>query len=406
MEIDNHTSSHFTSISRWNKKVRALLDWDEQAATERAQTYGDGELAGWSVAVKDIIDVAGFPTRCNAPFTSPDPVSHDAAIVEALRCRGAFVIAKSVTTTFAYYDPGQTANPWHLDHTPGGSSSGSAAAIACGMARLALGSQTVGSVNRPASYCGVVGFKPTYGRLSTEGIFPLAPSVDTVGFFNASASDAQTVFSALTGEPALTCPRPLRIGLVSDLLCPPAEPAMSKAIDTVANALRRHGHKVWNIRLPVHFAGTYKNHHALVAAEAAQVHVGLFAQHRESYTENLRQLIEFGQQVTDHQLWKINTERQQTKGEMDTYFDTTDALLSPSAPGPAPRGLHATGDPRMNLLWTYCGLPTLTLPASLEAGLPLGVQLTGRAMGDAQLLAVGKTVEEILGFKAKPGFVR
>lgn len=182
--LDRLTAAELAAIERWEPRVHALVDWDASIARDRAERVGPGLLSGWSVAVKDIIDVVGLPTRCNAAFIPATPAAANAAIVGLLLARGAHVASKSVTTTFAYLDPGPTRNPWRLDHTPGGSSSGSAVAVACGMVRLALGTQTVGSINRPASYCGVVGFKPTYGCLGLDGVFPLAPSLDTVGFLH------------------------------------------------------------------------------------------------------------------------------------------------------------------------------------------------------------------------------
>ncbi len=222
--LDRLTAAELAAIDRWEPRVHALVDWDPAIARDRAERAGRGLLSGWSVAVKDIIDVAGLPTRCNAEFTDANPVLTHAALVDKLLACGAYVAAKSVTTTFAYLDPGPTCNPWHLDHTPGGSSSGSAAAVACGMVRLALGTQTVGSINRPASYCGVVGFKPTYGCLAVDGVFPLAPSLDTVGYFTANAVDAQQAFAALTERPPVPSPGVLRIAVVEDMLCEPADP--------------------------------------------------------------------------------------------------------------------------------------------------------------------------------------
>ena len=179
------------AIQRWEPTIRALVDWDPDVALRRREQCNHGPLSGWSLGVKDIIDVQGMPTRCNVDFLPGTPVSEHAVIVKSLLAQGAFVLAKTVTTSFAFLDPGVTRNPWNPRHTPGGSSSGSAAAVACGMVRLALGSQTVASVNRPASYCGVVGFKPTFGRLDTTGVFPFSPSVDTVGFFTRGVSDMQ-----------------------------------------------------------------------------------------------------------------------------------------------------------------------------------------------------------------------
>ena len=383
--------------------MRALVDWNASIARARAARAGPGPLSGWSVAVKDIIDLAGLPTRCNAAFMPADPAPADATIVGMLLACGAYVAAKSVTTTFAYLDPGPTRNPWHLDHTPGGSSSGSAAAVACGMVRLALGTQTVGSINRPASYCGVVGFKPTYGCFSVDGIFPLAPSLDTVGYFTTNAVDARQAFAALTEQPASALSRALKVAVVTDLLCEPADPDMVHAVRATAEQLIAAGHEASPVVLPESVSDAYESHRTLVAAEAAESHRELFSQYGDKYPLQLRQLIELGQKLTPEQLKEIESHRQNTKAALDDLLGGWDVVMSPSAPGPAPHGIEATGDPRMNLIWTYAGLPTLTLPATLGSqGLPLGIQLTGARMQDSALLAAGVAVEEILQFKAQP----
>ena len=383
--------------------MSALVDWDAAIARDRAARAGNGPLAAWSVAVKDIIDVAGLPTRCNALFTDANPVPTNATIVDMLLACGAYVASKSVTTTFAYLDPGPTRNPWLPDHTPGGSSSGSAAAVACGMVRLALGTQTVGSINRPASYCGVVGFKPTYGCLAVDGIFPLAPSLDTVGYFTADAVDAQQAFAALTEQPASASLRTLSIAVVTDMLCEPADSNMVRALRDAAERLIAAGHEASPVVLPQSVSDAYENHRTLVAAEAAQSHRELFGRYGDQYPMKLRRLIEFGQTVTPDQLEEIESHRQKTKAVLDDLLAEWDVVVSPSAPGAAPRGIEATGDPRMNLVWTYTGLPTLTLPVTLDGqGLPLGIQLTGARMQDSALLAAGVAVEATLQFKVQP----
>ncbi len=401
--MEDALESELAAIDRWEPKVSALVDWDAAIARDRAARAGNGPLAAWSVAVKDIIDVAGVPTRCNAGFMPTIPAAADAAIVSLLLARGAYVAAKSVTTTFAYLDPGPTRNPWHLDHTPGGSSSGSAAAVACGMVRLALGTQTVGSINRPASYCGVVGFKPTYGCLAVDGIFPLAPSLDTVGYFTANAVDAQQAFAALTQQPASALPRALKIAVMTDMLCEAADPDIVRTVLGTVERLIAAGHEASPVVLPQSVSDAYENHRRLVAAEAAQSHRELFGRYGDQYPMKLRRLIEFGQTVTPDQLEEIESHRQKTKAVLDDLLAEWDVVVSPSAPGAAPRGIEATGDPRMNLVWTYTGLPTLTLPATLDGqGLPLGIQLTGARMQDSALLASGVAVDATLQFKARP----
>ena len=401
--MDDEIRLRFSAINQWNPRVKALIDWDESVAARRAEQAGPGPLACWAVAVKDIIDVAGLPTRCNADFVPAEPAERNAVIVDQLLGQGAFVAAKAATTTFAYLDPAETRNPWNLAHTPGGSSSGSAAAVACGMVRLALGSQTVGSVNRPASFCGVVGFKPTFGRLSTEGVFPFSPTVDTVGFFAARVSDVQDAFAAVTGDPIAPAPRSLRIGVATDLRCAPAEEEMLGAVRAAADRLKRAGHDVRPVVVPQQMGQAYDDHWTLIASEVARVHRQLFSRYGRYYPAKLRDVVLEGQRVTETELREVRSRREQRAAAIEELLGSHDLLLTPSAPGPAPLGLDTTGDPRMNLLWTHTGVPSLTLPAALTRdGLPLGVQLVGHREADQALLAAGALVEEILEFSESP----
>ncbi len=403
LKLKNTLESELAAVYRWESNVHALVDWDEAGVRGRAEQAGSGPLTGWSVAVKDIIDLAGLPTLCNAEFIPARPAAANAKVVDMLLAQGAYVASKATTTTFAYFDPGPTRNPWCLHHTPGGSSSGSAAAVACGMVRLALGSQTVGSINRPAAYCGVVGYKPTYDCLPIEGVFPFAPSVDTVGYFTADAADAQHVLAALSEQPKRVVSRMLRIAILQDMLCEPADPDMVAAVRSTVERLIAAGHETRSVSLPHIATDAYENHRTLVAAEAAQSHRELFSQYGDRYPSNMLKLIEYGQTVSSQQIQDIQLHRELVKAELDQLFNKWDVVISPSAPGAAPRGINATGDPRMSLIWTYTGLPTLTLPAALDgAGLPLGIQLTGAKNQDNDLLATGVAVEKALGFNARP----
>ena len=392
------------AIRRWEGTVRALVDWDPLGARQRRERSGDGPLNGWSLGVKDIIDVQGMPTRCNVDFLPATPAREHAAIVGRLLSLGAFVLSKTVTTSFAFLDPGATRNPWNPAHTPGGSSSGSAAAVACGMVQLALGSQTVASVNRPASYCGVTGFKPTFGRLPVTGVFPFSPSVDTVGFFTRGLSDMQRAASALLGEPAAEEPGRLRVGLAPDLHTEPAEGVMLRALSEAGDRLAAGGCEVRTVSLPDECAAAYRNHFDLIASEGARGHAELLARHGDRYPPKLRALLLEGQEVTPEALDRIQQHRRSLTVSLAGLLEEVDLVLSPSAEGPAPQGLAITGDPRFSLLWTYTGCPTVTLPTALSPeGLPLGLQLAGRSMADGALLAAARKVEALLGFRARPG---
>ncbi len=391
--------AHIKAIMRWEKQVHALVEWDQSAARRRLQSVRNGPLKGWAIGVKDIIDVSGFPTRCNAAFIPSKPASQSAPVVKNLLRLGGFVLCKTVTTTFAYFDPGPTRNPWNLDHTPGGSSSGSAAAVACGMVRLALGSQTVASVNRPASYCGIVGFKPTYGRLPTAGIFPFSPSVDTVGFFTSDVVDMQIAFAALVDEPISQPSSPLRIGLIEDFYVAPAEKEMLLALRTTGENLKVSGFDVGLLKLPPISHEAYSLHYSLIAAECASSHKTFFASYKKFYPPKLRELIFHGQHVSGQELKRIDAHRKQLRLQITKLFNNFDCLLTPSASGPAPVGITATGDPRFSLIWTYTGCPTVTLPATLsKRGLPLGLQLVGAPTRDSALLQNARRVEKVLNF--------
>lgn len=392
------------AIRRWEGTVRALVDWDLDGARQRNERSGGGPLSGWSLGVKDIIDVQGMPTRCNVDFLPETPAREHAGVVERLLSLGAFVLSKTVTTSLAFLDPGATRNPWNPGHTPGGSSSGSAAAVACGMVRLGLGSQTVASVNRPASYCGVTGFKPTYGRLPVTGVFPFSPSVDTVGLFTRGISDMEKAASALLGEPTAGEPRRLRIGLASDLHTEPAGDVMLRALSEAGDRLAAGGCEVRTVSLPKACAAAYRNHFDLIASEGTRGQAELMVRHGDRYPPKLRALLLEGRAVTSEDLDRIQEHRRGLTVTMSALLDEVDLVLSPSAEGAAHRGLAITGDPRFSLLWTYTGCPTVTLPAALSPeGLPLGLQLSARPMADAALLAAARKVESLLGFDAQPG---
>ena len=394
--------SRLEAVRVWEPRVQALVDWDEPAARRRFSGAGPGPLAGWSLGVKDIVDVEGMATRSNADFIPWQPASRDSAVVEALRALGAFVLSKTVTTTFAFFDPGPTGNPWNPAHTPGGSSSGSAAAVACGMIRLGIGSQTVASVNRPASYCGVVGLKPSYGRIPIQGVFPFAPSFDTLGFFTADVADALAAYRAFTGEPAAPAASPVRVGLLPDQKVEAADPEMLAALAQAGSRLEAAGFQVSSAELPSCCEEAHDNHWTLVAAEASVVHGGLYGVFGDSYPPKLSALIQRAAGVAPAEVERIRSHRKRVREEVGRLFGDHDVLLCPSAPGAAPAGIDATGDPRFSLIWTYTGLPTLTLPCGLSrSGLPLGLQLVAPPNREADLLAIGERMEAVFEFSRR-----
>ena len=271
--------------------------------------------------------------------------------------------------------------------------------MAAGMVRLGVGSQTVGSVGRPASFCGVVGFKPTYERMPQEGLFPFSPSVDTVGFFTSNLADMQVACAAFFNEPEVSEPAPLRIGVIEDMRCERADAEMLGALREVAEKLEGAGCDVRPVRLPQALKDTHENHRTLIAGELAMAHREWFGRYQPHYPSKLREFIREGQQVSTEQLEQCLRRRAELQDELKKLFDEFDLLLTPSAPGAAPKGLASTGDPRMNLIFSHTRVPALTMPAQLNrAGLPLGVQFAGPRMQDMTLLAACLQIEDAIGF--------
>ena len=397
-----HFEEHLAMVKKREPGVHALVGWDEAAARRRAEAAGNGPLAGWAIGVKDIIDVKGLVTKCGVNFMPDTPAQKNAALVERLESLGAYVFSKLVTTVLASFDPGPTTNPWNAGYTPGGSSQGSAAAVATGMVRLSLGSQTIGSISRPASYCGIPGFKPTYERMSQDGLFPFSPSVDTIGFFTAAMPDMQVVCAAVFGAVQAELPSSLRIGVIADMYCEAADAEMLGAIRETAEKLKASGFDVQSTRLPETLKEAYQNHTTVVAGEVAVAQRELFDNNQTHYPPKVRAILLQGQQVSTEQLKQSLDRREQFQMDLDQLFDEFDLLLTPGATGAASKGLAFTGDPRMSLLFTHTGVPALTLPVKLNPiGLPLGVQIAARKMRDMELVAACLQIEQVIGFDAR-----
>lgn len=359
-------------------------------------------LFGLPVGVKDIFQVAGFTTRAGSRLPPELLQGAEAACVSHLRRDGALIVGKTVTTEFAYFAPGPTRNPRQLDHTPGGSSSGSAAAVAAGLCAVALGTQTIGSIIRPAAFCGVVGFKPTFGRVSAAGVIPLSPSLDHVGLFAGDVAGAAAVAARLchgwqddlvpSGQPILGIPE----GPYLDA----AEPEGLAHFRRDSDRLSAAGFVIRPVAALADFAAVRRHHLALMAAEAADTHARWFDAHEALYHPRTAELIRRGRGVGDGErqaaLAYLGQTRQRLVDLMAEYG--LDVWLCPPAPGPAPRGLDSTGDPVMNLPWTFAGLPVLTLPTGEDAaGLPLGLQLVGRWQEDELLLQYAQLIAATIG---------
>ncbi|MFQ5879842.1 MAG: amidase [Dehalococcoidia bacterium] len=415
---------------RIEEREERLLAWvtlDLEGARRQAQAL-DRELAsgrrrgplhGVPVGVKDIFYTAGLPTRAGSPLYQNFVPSFDATSVRRLRQAGAIVLGKTHTTQLAYGDPAPTRNPWHREHTPGGSSSGSAAAVADRMVPAALGSQTAGSVLRPAAFCGIVGLKPTYGRIGRGGVFPLAWSLDHVGVLVRTVADAALLLSALAGpEPddptaaptpvpdymaAVAEPRPPRIGLVRRLFQERTEAAAWAQLEAAAQRLAAAGAAVEEAQPPSEFDAVLDVHHVVMAAEVAAYHGPIFHQRPDAYRPRLRAMIELGQLIPTAAYLHAQRARRHMARATLTLFDRYDVLLASAARGPAPRGLEWTGDPACNAPWTLFGFPALALPIGLDGqGLPLGAQVVAAPWQEARLLSAARWCEATLGLELAP----
>jgi aspartyl-tRNA(Asn)/glutamyl-tRNA(Gln) amidotransferase subunit A len=399
-------------IRTLDDRLRAWVHVDEVGAraraeeAERAARAGrpGGLLHGIPVGIKDIIHVAGMPTRAGAPAFAHSMPAHDAAVVARLRAAGAVILGKTHTTQFALRDPAPTRNPWNPAHTPGGSSAGSAAAVGGHMVPLALGTQTVGSVLRPAAYCGVVGFKGTYGLLPVDGVIPLAWSYDHVGMFGRSVEDVALILEVLVGDSvrmAVPSQAP-RIALAPELLAL-AQPAVAAQVSAVAHAFTRAGAHLVEVKLPASYGGLHDLGAVVLEAEAAAYHADAFARHAADYAPGIRASVTAGLRHAATAYIAANRARLRFRADVMPILAEHDALLAPVAPSTAPAGLSSTGDPVLCAPWSWAGVPALSLPSGLDpGGLPFAVQLVQAAGADNHLLSVAAWCERVLGFAAEP----
>jgi aspartyl-tRNA(Asn)/glutamyl-tRNA(Gln) amidotransferase subunit A len=377
------------------------LDSELQAGRDR------GLLHGIPIGIKDIIDVEGLPTGCGSPRAAGRPAGQDATIVARLRTAGAVILGKTVTTAYAWIDPPVTRNPWNLERTPGGSSSGSAAAVACGMCLGAIGTQTGGSITRPAAFCGVCGMKPTYGSVSTDGIQPLAPSLDHPGPIARCVGDLGVLYRALCDperraetsahEQRQFDKNPPRLGHLTGFFDDRAHAEMRWAINSFLKWFEGCGAQV--VQVPVDFAETLTHHRTILAAEAYRVHRERFSLLPEAYPPRITELILEGSHVSRASFAEAAAAQapkvSNILGLLDEP-DELDALVTPAALGPAPEP-STTGDPAFNSPWSYLGFPTVSFPIGFSGdGLPLAVQLIGGEGAELELLAVAAWCEKVM----------
>jgi Asp-tRNA(Asn)/Glu-tRNA(Gln) amidotransferase A subunit family amidase len=366
-----------------------------------------GPLHGVPVGIKDIFDTANMPTEYGSVLYAGRTPSRDAAVVSMLRSAGAVIMGKTVTTEFAYFAPGKTRNPHNPEHTPGGSSSGSAAAVAAAMVPLALGSQTNGSTIRPAAFCGVVGFKPTHGLISRQGVLALSRTLDHVGLFARTIEDIALLAEQLTGydergpdtRPRARIPfvevaaeEPPLAPMFAFVKTPYWERADDETKEGFAELIETLGDRIEEVELFPSAAEAWEWQKTIMDAEMALNLAREYENGRDRLSEQLRTLIERGQKVSAVDFQRALAQIMPVyESFLELFEQRYDAILTPAAPGAAPKGLQSTGDPSFCTLWTYCGMPAISLPL-LEAanGLPIGVQLVGPRHGDARLLRTSR----------------
>ena len=367
--------------------ARAL---DREAAEGRFR----GPLHGLPVAIKDVMDVEGLPTRCNSrALRNRAPATADAQVVTALRAAGALVLGKAHTTEYAFFDPSLARNPHHTGHTPGGSSSGSAAAVACGAVPAATGTQTVASVNRPAAYCGIAAFKPSTGLLSTYGVTPLAPMFDTVGFFGYRVADAAALFEAVCPAHAAAPWRGVRTGAsdgpftvvaLDDPFLAQSVPVVRDAMVSAADRLREAGHEVLARNACVSFETLCDAQRRCMLYQTGRVHRSLLDLPRDQVGAKLREAIETGVGIGDDEFRALCRSIVDARHRLYESVADAHAVLWPAAPDTAPPGLAWTGDPRYIAPWTALGGPVVTVNVGADGnGLPIGALLAGAPGTDA-----------------------
>jgi len=408
-----YVNSLFARIDQLDSRVQAwvTVDRDEVLAearrseAEAQKKQFRGPLHGIPVGIKDIFYTRNLRTTMGSMLFENFIPGYDARAVTRLKEAGAIVLGKTVTTVFANLDPGPTRNPWNLAHTPGGSSSGSAAAVAARMCPGAIGSQTLGSVGRPAAFNGIVSLVPTRERISLAGVFPLAWSLDHVGMFGRSVADVKIMLDAMTEFPVQKQSRgsAFRIGVVRGFFYENATSEARSLNDALGNTLANSGFVVEEAQLPAIFDLAQPILRTILRSEVASVHEQLFRAHPESYREKLRALVETGMLLDARQYLRARRIRRQYRRDMARLFEKFDGLMTPAATGTAPKGIGSTGDPVMNAPWTLADFPTMTLPHALGSnGLPIGVQFSSPPLQEGLLLEMGKAIESVVAFRASP----
>lgn len=392
------------AIAAREAEIGAFAVLDLERARRTAEARGEAlaglPLRGLAVAVKDIFDTADLPTCYGSPLYAGHQPKADAAAVSLLHRAGGLIIGKTVTTEFAHLDPGKTRNPHNPAHTPGGSSSGSAAAVAAGMVPIAVGSQTAGSVIRPAGYCGVAGFKPTFASIPTVGMKTFAWSLDTVGLFAAGVADVAFAAEALTGRRLRvdgTTPAAPRIGVLRRPPWPEAGEDMLTALELAARSAAAAGAAVADVELPEICADAFKAHGTIQDFESYRALAYEYDHFRDRLGHNLRTALEGAKVVTPEAYDSAQRTARRAREAVTTLMADIDVIITPSAPGAAPEGIASTGSSVFNRLWTLIGAPCVNVPGiANDDGLPLGIQVVGRLGRDHEALLAALFLERAI----------
>jgi len=416
--LNEYIESTLSRLDAFEGTLKTLLPEPRRAARLVAEAlalearYPDPDkrppLYGVLVGVKDIFASEGFETRAGSKLPPALFAMPEGPVVSALKNAGALILGKTVTTEFAYFAPGPTTNPWDTSRTPGGSSSGSAAAVAAGFCSLALGTQTIGSISRPAAYCGIAGWKPTYGRTSRAGVVPFAPSVDHIGLLAPDPAGIALAASVIVDDWDMKTlsnavehyshRRPI-LAIPDGPYLAQTDSAALQAFETTVGRLSSNGFSIVRVQAFEDIDEINTRHRRIAAAEMERTHRAWFKEYNHLYADVTREFIAKGADIEDNQLELDKSGRESLRLVLERMLEEAgaDFWISPAAPGPAAVGLDSTGSPVMNLPWTHAGVPTLALPTCMAVqGMPLGLQLAGTFGADEALLALGQLVESCL----------
>ena len=388
-----------------------VISQAEHYESEIASGFYRGFMHGIPVGIKDIYHVQGMITGCGSPIYSDFLPNYDSRVTELLRSAGAIIMGKTITTQFACGDPPSTKNPWDHCRTPGGSSSGSAVGVATNVFPAALGSQTAGSVLRPAAYNGIIGFKPTYGIVSRHGLFPVASSLDTVGWFCRSVEDAQALLHLFTEASSTDedsssksglIDYHLRIGILEQFYKDESSRDSSENIQRICDQFSSAGASITIAHANIDLRDAVEEHGTIMASEAAHTHEIDFANNPDLFKPHVRNLVETGLKTRSVEYLRAKSIQNKLKIALRKTAAKFDAILTPTTMSAAP-DTKTTGQPSFQIPWTMAGMPAISLPSGLNSeGLPLGIQLSGENLQDQTLLSIAKWCEEIIDFTDKP----